>query len=152
MSKEEKKKKKWRVTGQSKSKPSIFSLKPESVGIPEGNKWYTEPGRRVYWTLPGGFIQRALTDREAGHWEFTRVWNPKTGTSWGTVTTPKGKGMWAENTDQTLEGKTYRETPALVEPWPLTEVALQGEFWGLKTPSTPTSPLLSDLFLGLPVG
>ena len=36
--------KKWR----NKSKPSIFCLKPKSVGIPEGNEWHADTGRRVY--------------------------------------------------------------------------------------------------------
>ena len=36
--------KKWR----NKSKPSIFRLKPKSVGIPEGKEWHADTGRRVY--------------------------------------------------------------------------------------------------------
>ena len=60
--------------------------------------------------------------------------------------------VWRDMRIQTRSWRQdlQRET-ALVEPWPLIEVTLQGEFWGLKTPTTPSS-LLSDLFLGLPIG
>ena len=65
---------------------------------------------------------------------------------------PGPEGLWAENTDQILEHKAYRWSLDLqVQLWPLIEVTLQGEFWGLKTPTTPPS-LLSDLLLGLPIG
>lgn len=49
--------KKWR----NKSKPSIFHLKPESVGIPEGSERHTDTGGRVYYLFKEVVhLQRAL--------------------------------------------------------------------------------------------